>query len=77
MEVLQDEKKKDEYAGYTRVLLNEGQWDISNGEWEKMSEVMVERRKMFVVLEVSNPWLTGLEGHIRDIIIRLKYTVNE
>ena len=44
-EMLQNERKKDEYANRTRVLLNEGDWDVSVGEWEKMSEVIVKAAK--------------------------------
>ena len=44
-EVLQDEGNKEEYAERTRQLLEEGEWNESVGEWEKVSEVMVRAAK--------------------------------
>ena len=79
-EVLQDERKKEEYAERTRQLMEEGEWDESVGEWEKVSEVMVRAAKQVCGESergISNPWVIGNEEEIESLNVRVNEAVNE
>ena len=79
-EVLQDEEKKEEYVERTRVLLDEGDWNESMGEWEKMSEVMIRAAKDVCGMRekgIENPWVIGHEENISERMARVNVAVNE
>ena len=79
-EVLQEESKKEEYVERTRVLLDEGEWNESMGEWEKVSEVMIRAAKDVCGTRekgIANPWVIGHEESISDRMARVNEAVNE
>ena len=78
-EVLQDDGKKEEYEERTRQLMEEGEWDESVGEWEKVSEVMVRAAREVCGESdrgVSNPWVIGHEEEIEERMTRVNEAVN-
>ena len=79
-EEMQDEGRKEEYAKRTRQLWEEGEWNESLGEWEKVREVMVGAAKEMrggCEKETSNSWVIGHEEVIGSMLARVNEAVNE